>query len=165
MMKMEGHTNPWHLLSSEVICAIASGIPGDEPVSLKNFIDSCAELRGLRDELVMAWLRKHHHPILQLLLACRWMLPSVARHILSTSPRRHELINQALGEAAFRGHCKTVMFLCREGADVRAYDHRALRCASYKGHTDIVYILLKYGADSRAENDSAFVLAMIGRHY
>lgn len=160
-----GQTNPWHLLSSELICLIASGIPGDEPASLKNFIDSCTELRGLRNELVMAWLKKHHYPIIQLLLACRWMLPSVARHLLLASPRRYDLINQTLGEAALRGHCKTVMFLCRGGADVRAYDHRALLNASAEGHTDIVYILLKYGADSRAENDSPFILAMCGRHH
>ena len=63
--------------------------------------------------------------------------------------------NELLVKSSEIGFLPGVKLALKNGANVHAFDDRALRWASLYGHKDVVELLLKNGADVHANNDEA----------
>ena len=67
--------------------------------------------------------------------------------------------NDLLIDAVSKGHLGDVNFLIGEGADIHAYDDKALIYAARDGYLAIVELLILNGADIHACKDQALILA------
>ena len=71
----------------------------------------------------------------------------------------HAFDDKALRFASAYGHLAVVEFLVKAGANVHAKDDEALRWASMYGHLPVVEFLVKVGADVHALSDEALRFA------